>query len=336
MSDIPAPFAGRPDGEGPSPADPEAAQDLDLLSGLLRTVRLRGQEIFCLAPPPPFSISFANPGGTIHIVSEGKLDLELDGQQHTLHYHQGDVVLLPAGGAHVVRSGRRVAPRALKETDTRNEIVGHVSGTHWLSGTFSVDDSRGGRLLHALPPVIELRGARGQSLVWLDVSTQMLMHEKIAPSEGSAEMISRILDLLFIQVLRAWAAGPDACAGWLTGAMDPVIGGAITAVHANPGHPWTVQKLADKCYLSRSAFSERFVRTVGQTPAAYITQVRLDKASDLLQYTTETVSAISSDVGYDSEAAFSRAFSKRYGMSPSKWRRHPVGEKIDRPGSRVE
>ena len=128
--------------------------------------------------------------------------------------------------------------------------------------------------------------------MWLDVSTQMLMHEKISPSEGSAEMISRILDLLFIQVLRAWAAGPDACAGWLTGAMDPVIGGAITAVHANPGHPWTVQRLADKCYLSRSAFSERFVRTVGQTPAAYIAQVRLDRASDLLQYTTETVSAI--------------------------------------------
>jgi AraC-like DNA-binding protein len=336
MTGKPAPCEGRPDGEGAFPADPEPTQDLDLLSGLLRSVHLRGQEIFCLAPAPPFSISFAHPGGTIHILSEGKLDLELDGQRRSYHYGQGDVVLLPAGRAHVVRSGRRVAPRAPNETDTRNEIVRHVSGTHWLSGTFSFDDSRGGRLLHALPPVIELRGAQGQSLVWLDVSTQMLMHEKISPSEGSAEMISRILDLLFIQVLRAWAAGPGACAGWLTGAMDAVIGGALTAVHANPGHPWTVQRLADKCYLSRSAFSERFVRTVGQTPAAYITQVRLDKASDLLQYTTEAVSAISSDVGYDSEAAFSRAFSKRYGMSPSKWRRQPAGEKTDRPGPRVE
>jgi AraC-like DNA-binding protein len=106
--------------------------------------------------------------------------------------------------------------------------------------------------------------------------------------------------------------------------MDPVIGEAITAIHAGPGHPWTVQELADKCHLSRSAFSERFLRTVGETPAAYIAQVRLEKAADLLQYTNEAVGVIGSDIGYDSEAAFSRAFSKRYGMSPSKWRHRPL------------
>jgi AraC-like DNA-binding protein len=321
MADTLVAFADRPPKDGPSFVDPQGTDDLDLLSGLLRSVRLRGEGIFCLAPQAPFAISLAHAGGTIHILNEGEFELQLDGERHTYHYGQGDVILLPAGRAHVVRSGRRVAPRPPDGTDMRDEIVLNASGTHWLSGTFSFDDSRGGRLLHALPPVIDLRGAQGQSLAWLDVSTQMLMYEKISPSEGSAEMISRILDLLFIQVLRAWAARPEATAGWLTGAMDTVIGGAMTAIHASPGHPWTVQRLADKCHLSRSAFSERFVRTVGQAPAAYITQLRLEKAADLLQYTTEPVGVIAGDIGYDSEAAFSRAFSKRYGMPPSRWRR---------------
>src|ERR1700752_1359656 len=125
-------------------------------------------------------------------------------------------------------------------------------------------------------------------------------------------MLSRILDLLFIQILRAWAARPDATPAWLTGAMDPVIGDAITAIHADPAHPWTIERLAAKSNLSRSAFAERFVKRVGTPPAAYIAQGRLESAPDLLQHTNHSVGTIASQVGYDSEAAFSRAFSKRY------------------------
>jgi transcriptional regulator GlxA family with amidase domain len=134
-------------------------------------------------------------------------------------------------------------------------------------------------------------------------------------------MTSRILDLLFIQVLRAWASGPDASPGWLTGAMDPVVGDAITAIHGDPRHPWTIEKLADKSNLSRSAFAERFSRRVGQPPAAYLAEVRLANGADLLLATSEPVGAVAGQVGYESEAAFSRAFSRRDGMAPSKWRR---------------
>jgi transcriptional regulator GlxA family with amidase domain len=176
-------------------------------------------------------------------------------------------------------------------------------------------------LLNGLPAVIELRGAGGQSLVWLDVSSQMLMRETTTRSQGSAVMISRILDLLFVQVLRAWATGPDAQPGWLTGAMDPVIGEAITAIHANPRHQWTVERLAQKSNLSRSAFADRFARRAGRPPATYITHVRLASAADLLLDTPDPISVIASDVGYESEAAFSRAFSRRYGVPPSRWRR---------------
>ena len=139
-------------------------------------------------------------------------------------------------------------------------------------------------------------------------------------------MISRILDLLFIQVLRAWAVRPDATPVWLTGAMDPIIGDAITAIHADPAHPWTIERLADKSNLSRSAFAERFVKRVGTPPAAYIAQVRLENAAELLQFTTRSIGVIASEVGYDSKAAFSRAFSKRYALPPSRWRRQPTVE----------
>jgi len=321
MTEAPDFFADRPGQADRSALDGDEAARPDLLSGMLRNVRLRGEDIYCCAPATPFAISFGHPGGTLHIVNDGQFELELDGHPHAHRYERGDVILLPARGPHVIRDGKRVPARPLASSDMRHDIVREKTGTRWLSGTFSFDDSRGARLLHGLPPLIDLRGAGDQSLVWLDVSTELLMEEKVSPSQGSAEMISRVLDLLFIQVLRAWAVRPDATAGWLTGAMDPVIGDAITSIHANPAHPWTIERLAGKSSLSRSAFAERFVRRVGTPPGAYITQVRLESAADLLQYTTDPISTIAHEIGYDSEAAFSRAFSKRYGMPPSRWRR---------------
>ena len=99
---------------------------------------------------------------------------------------------------------------------------------------------------------------------------------------------------------------------------------AITAIHADPGHPWTIERLAHKSNLSRSAFAERFARRVGQPPATYITQVRLATAANLLLDTPESIKTVATKIGYDSEAAFSRAFTKRYGMPPSRWRREPA------------
>ena len=319
MTKSPESFADRPD-EPPAPVL-DGVQPHDVLSELLRTVRLRGEQIFCCTFRSPFAISFDDPGGTLHIVQRGEFDLELEGERGRRRYGRGDVLLLPAGQRHTLRHGRRVPPRSPGPVDLGEETADGSAGTRWLSGTFAYDDSRAVQLLNGLPTVIELRGAGGQSLVWLDVSSQMLMREATARSQGSRVMISRILDSLFVQVLRAWATGPDAEPGWLTGTMDPVIGEAITAIHANPRHPWTVERLAQKSNLSRSAFAERFAMRAGRPPARYITEVRLASAADRLLDTTEPIGAIATDVGYDSEAAFSRAFSRRYGVPPSRWRR---------------
>jgi AraC-like DNA-binding protein len=318
MTESPESFADRPDDSATPVTD--GVQPHDVLSELLRMVRLRGERIFCCTPRSPFAILFEHPGGTLHIVQQGELELELEGERSNRRYGPGDVVMLPAAQRHTLRHGRRVPARPPAPSDVRHD-TSPSAGTRWLSGTFAYDDSRAVQLLGGLPPVIELRGAGDQSLVWLDVSSQMLVLETTSRSQGFAVMVSRILDLLFIQVLRAWATGPAAEPGWLTGAMDPVIGEAIAEIHANPGHPWTVKRLAQKSNLSRSAFAERFTRRAGQPPATYIAELRLASAADLLLDTDEPISAIASGVGYDSEAAFSRAFSRRYGVPPSRWRR---------------
>ena len=277
----------------------------DLLSELLRSVRLGGERIVAYAPPRAFSIGFADIGA-LHIVEEGELALRVDADPHVERVGRGDVILLPRGDAHHIgNAGERGAPEPAR----------------WLCGTFTIGDPHASHLLASLPAVIVLRGARGPALEGLEVARRMIVHEMESPSQGSAVMVARILDLLFIQILRAWAAGTDAEPNWLAGALDPQIGPALSAIHRDPGHGWTVAELARTCRLSRSAFAARFAGRVGKPPATYLAHVRLDTATDLLRETALPVALIAENVGYTSEAAFSRAFKHRYGTPPARWRR---------------
>jgi AraC-like DNA-binding protein len=282
-------------------------QPHDLLSELLRSVRLGGERIVAYAPLRTFSISFADIG-TLHIIEEGELVLRIDGDAHVERVGRGDVILLPRGDPHRISdAGEHDAPA--------------LEPTRWLCGTFTIGDPQASHLLASLPAVIILRGARGPALEGLEVARRMLLHEMQSPSQGSAVMVARILDLLFIQILRAWAAGTDAEPNWLAGALDPQIGPALSAIHRDPGHYWRVGELARACSLSRSAFAARFVARVGKPPATYLAHVRLDAATDLLRDTSLPVALIAENVGYASEAAFSRAFKHHYGAPPARWRR---------------
>jgi AraC-like DNA-binding protein len=282
-------------------------QPHDLLSELLRSVRLSGERIVAYAPPRSFSISFTDIG-TLHIVEEGELVLAIDGYPHVERVSRGDVILFPRGDPHHI-------------SDANKRDSPAPEPTRWLCGTFTIGDPQASHLLPSLPAVIILRGARGPALEGLEVAHRMLLFEMQSPSQGSAVMVARILDLLFIQILRAWAAGTDAEPNWLAGALDPQIGLALSAIHRDPGHDWTVEELARACSLSRSAFAARFLARVGKPPATYLAHVRLDAATDLLRDTSLPVAHIAENVGYTSEAAFSRAFKHRYGAPPARWRR---------------
>jgi AraC-like DNA-binding protein len=305
LTDTPQFFADRPAADGGAL---DQAIQRDLLSELLRNLHMRGERVFDLAPKPPFAIEFDRAVGTLHVIQQGKLEIELDGESGPMRLERGDVVLI-GGRSQTVRS----------VNDPSADTAGPA---HWLCGTFACDDSSASHmLLSRMPTVIELRGIGAQSLLWLDVSWEMLRQEMTTPSPGSQVMISRILDLMFIHVLRTWAGRSDVEPGWLAGVMDPLIGDALSAIHSNPHQAWTVEQLATTCKLSRSAFAQRFTARVGQPPATYLAQLRLATAADLLLGTHDPVALIAASVGYDSEAGFSRAFSRRYGTPPSKWRR---------------
>jgi AraC-like DNA-binding protein len=272
-----------------------------LLSELLRSVRLSGERTVAYAPPGSFLIGFADTGA-LHIIEQGELVLRIDGAPHVERVSRGDVILLPRGDPHHISDADPPEP------------------ARWLCGTFTIGDPQASHLLASLPAVIILRGVRGPALEGLEVARRMLLIEMQSPSQGSAVMIARILDLLFIQILRAWAAGTDAEPNWLAGALEPQISLALSAIHRDPGHDWTVEELARACSLSRSAFAARFVARVGKPPATYLAHVRLDAATDLLRDTSLPVTLIAQNVGYTSEAAFSRAFKHRYGTPPARWR----------------
>ena len=335
MTAPPENLADRP--ANPSPdSQPDDLPD-DLLSELLRSVRLSGEGIMAHTPEAPFSFDFADQG-MLHIVEEGEVVLKVEGYPHVEHLRGGDFVLLPRGDSHSVSDAgadadseaadTEAADTEAADTDTDTDAAaGSRPPARWLCGTFTIGDPQASHLLGSLPAVIILRGSgldgspASKALEGLEVARHMIVLEMQFPSQGSAVMVARILDLIFIQIMRTWASGADAEPNWLAGAFDPQIGLALSAIHRDPGHDWTVDELARACNLSRSSFAARFVGRVGKPPATYLNHVRLDAATTLLRDTLLPVTQVAETVGYASEAAFSRAFRSRYGTPPARWRR---------------
>ncbi|TCO55063.1 AraC family transcriptional regulator [Actinocrispum wychmicini] len=267
--------------------------DGDALSDVLQAVHLHGG-----AMERVFADHVNHPSGTrlLHIVETGSARVECPGGV-VVDLGVGDLALLARGDAHTIRA---------------------VPTAQWVTGQFVVDNLVADPLLGVLPPVVVIRA----DTAWLSVSLDLILVELVTPRPGSRVMLSRVLDLLFIHALRAWAAdNRHASPGWLTAAMDPRLGPVLSAIHQAPGRDWSVTELARLATLSRSAFATRFATLLGQPPAAYVHRQRLERAAHLLLSTTEPVGRVAERVGYASEAAFSRAFTRAYGKSPRSWRR---------------
>ena len=233
--------------------------------------------------------------------------------------------MLMHGHGHVIsdqpgRPANLLADLARHDYDRERLTLGRGDIT-WLCGDFGFDGMLSQRLLSVLPPVVILKGLRDRPFEWLELSCHFILDEALNLRAGAAAMISRLLDVIFVQLLRTWATDDVAGHGWLSGAIDVRINPAMSAIHADPGRAWTVNDLAELSNLSRSAFADRFQRIVGQAPLNYLTTWRLDRAAELLRYSRAPISDIANRVGYTSEAAFSRAFKGRYEVSPTRWRR---------------
>ncbi|HTA02220.1 MAG TPA: AraC family transcriptional regulator [Streptosporangiaceae bacterium] len=288
--DSPESFAERPN-RGPTS---------DVLSTVLRAVHLSGHDVSEISAGPPETFVQREGFGSVHFVEVGEVHLELAGpERHVLRV--GDVALLPMGRPHV--------------------LTVRESGTRWLTGTFIYDGPAGHRLLNALPEVIAFDRVRLRGYEWLDVCFRELRKERHQPTPGAAVMISRILDVIYIQLLRLWATHSEASPGWLRAGMNPDIGSLLDSLHANLAHDWSVGEMAHRAHLSRTTFAERFTRILEQPPMAYLTNLRMELARDLLQDSDQSARQIAVRVGYKSDAAFSRAFTRHHGSSPGQWRR---------------
>lgn len=294
----------------------------DALSELLDTVRLHGEHVVRLAPRPAAGVSFPGGAATMHIVECGRIRIQAPSLAQGIVLNAGELVLLPHGGPHTVFAGDAVHSRPLRAEDL--STTANPDEDLWLTGTVTFDAAAADRLLSALPAAIVLSAPDQERHDWLDVSCRLLAREVRDVQPGSAVMVSRILDLLFIQTLRAWARDAQIGPSWLAAAMDPVIGQALTVIHQDHARPWTIPSLAATLGMSRSAFAERFTALVGQAPGSYLLDRRLDIAAAQLRDQPRTsIANTAAKVGYTSEAAFSRAFRRRFGTSPSHWRRQP-------------
>jgi transcriptional regulator GlxA family with amidase domain len=176
-------------------------------------------------------------------------------------------------------------------------------------------------VLHALPRLIHLRSEPGPGAEWRRASLRYAMEAAAGAREKNTELLSRIPELVLVDCLRQYVQGlPAEQTGWLAALKDPVLARALMLLHAQPAQPWTVESLARGAAVSRSVLAERFNRTLGVAPMRYLMQWRLQLAADLLRTTQLGIVAVSARVGYESEAAFSRAFKRHLGVAPAVWR----------------
>jgi AraC-like DNA-binding protein len=327
----------------------------DTLSEVLRSVRLRGAIFYYVSygpewaaeVPPSREIATAvMPGAEhvmeYHVLTKGDAWAAVIGQT-PVRVTTGDIVIFPHGDGHVMSSAPGLRPTPLDVDwvfSTRNHpkpipfSVGGVAqadgshpapaATNIVCGFFGCDLRPFNPLIATLPRLLHLPAVAHSGGV-----VAQLLHMAVAESEarrpGSDAVLERISEMLFVESLRRHVERlPEEDTGWLAGLRDRAVGRALALLHETPADDWTIEQLSDRVGLSRSALHERFVHFIGQPPMQYLARWRMQLASKLLLQSNATVAAIAAETGYESEAAFSRAFKRIVGASPAAWRRERV------------
>jgi AraC-like DNA-binding protein len=315
----------------------------DVLSDVLRAVRLTGAVYFdfeltspwvAAAPPSRDIAAKVMPGAQrvieYHLMAQGAGWAKADGHE-PIRLREGDLIVFPHGDAHVLSSapGMRAEPdlslfaRPTPPLPLVYELGGGgAERARVVCGFLGCDERPYNPLLAALPPVIHLAASDHQtSRSWLGTLMNIAISESSGARAGGENVLARVSELMFVEALRRYIETlPATQSGWLAGLRDPIIGQALAALHSQAGEQWTVERLARLVGVSRSLFAERFTEMVGQSPMQYLALWRMQLAARLLVDGGQ-VAAVASAVGYESEAAFSRAFKKLVGEAPATWRK---------------
>ena len=261
------------------------------------------------------------------MLSRGNCWLSVEGVPKPIPLTGGDCILLARGTSFVMRDSLRTRPRkSFREVASRdNSNVAHYGGggapTTIVCGSLSFDRASLKPITQLLPSFILIKADQAHTLA-LHNTMQALASEMAEQAPGSEVVATRLAEVLFIQALRAHiASGPERNKGWLRAIFDPHMGTALSAIHDGVNTPWTVESLAEAAGMSRSAFAARFKELLGQTPLEYVTEWRMQKAMRLLQERDKKLIDVARSVGYESDAAFSKAFKRVVGANPGEYRK---------------
>ncbi|MFA1626595.1 AraC family transcriptional regulator [Rhizobium mongolense] len=304
---------------------PALASRTDFLSQILTLIRLRGEVVFSAELHAPWALRFEPGSGYFHVVSEGELLLAAqDGK--VVHALAGDLLVMPQGTGHAIGTpgaspaeARDVLAAQLRDDSLAIHIGDSGPCTRMITGAFRFEGDNIPSMLAVLPSVIHIPGSlETEDKGWLEVQARSLLSEARTPHPGAAIMISRLIDVMVIRAMRIWVrTAPPEEKGWLAALADARISRALKVIHDEPFLRRTVAELAGMAGMSRSNFAERFSTLVGAGPLHYQTRWRLLLASDMLRRSDILVSEVARRVGYESDAAFSRAFKAQFGMPPT-------------------
>ena len=334
------------------PAHPEP-MGIDTLSDVLRSVRLRGAVFYQLSLPTNWAVEappLRDLAGLLfpdaehvmeyHVLTRGSGWVTVAGLA-PVRLQPGDTIILPHGDGHVLSSDpaqqpTRIDPAwvaATRDAPKPIPIVFHsqyeitwgepaqVAENGVTCGFLSCDRHPFNPLLGALPRLLHLPASGASART--DLAALAARVEQNQP--GAAALLERASETMFIDALRRYLEHlPAGSTGWLAGLRDPQLGRALGLIHRAPARPWTIDDLARAAGLSRSVFCARFLRLLGQPPMQYLARWRMEAAAGLLRDSRAPVASVALEVGYESEAAFARAFKREVGTSPARWRREHV------------
>ena len=314
---------------------------MEALSEVLREVKLNGaafldaefREPWCVVARGrlcrllmPDAIHFIH----YHYVAEGSCRIRTEDGRAETALAAGDVVVFPNGDNHILGSDLQLTPGSIADIirpPARGEVArvqygGDGARSRLVCGFLACDPQLCSPILSALPPVFKVNMRSSPSGDWLERSLRHSVAEVASPRAGADVILARLSEVLFVEVLRCYVESlPDEQRGWLAGLRDPYVGKGLKLLHGDAARAWTVDELAREVGCSRSILAERFTHYVGQPPIQYLTKWRLALAASQLRSNGSRLARVAERFGYDSEAAFNRAFKREFGMPPAQWRR---------------
>ncbi|GAA6152868.1 AraC family transcriptional regulator [Pseudoteredinibacter isoporae] len=304
---------------------------MDALTDILKTLRLSSSFYFRTELTSPWGVEVPakDKVARFHVVIRGQCWLRVEGEEEGIHLSNGDLVVIPHGASHQLADNTGTEIRPLDDVLNDVSYVGNGPliyggdgpGCCLVCGEFAFSDLGQHPLLENLPKTLFVPGNQSYNSQWLDSAIGFISHEASNLEPGAHAIIDRLSEIMLIQVIRATLDASEEKIPFLSAFVDARINQVLAAIHADPAHEWSVENLGQLVNMSRSSFSSCFTELTSMTPLQYVIFVRLDKASRLLVETTIPLINVAESIGYRSEAAFSQAFKKQYGMRPGEFRR---------------